>query len=130
MVFQGSPGGRDLNEASCPIPEHIFSSIHRATPQEALSIAKLLPDLQRAKLALFCYARAHLRETGRALATICNDNDLLREGGAAGQALIEQRLVPSDAAKKSHSKITLASPSTRHIFVSLDAEDEDDEAAA
>jgi len=130
MIFQGSPGGRDLNEASCPIPEHVFSTIHRATPREALSIARLLPDLQRAKLALFCYARAHLRDAGRAIATACADNDLLREGGAAGQALIEQRLVPNETAKKSHSKITLASPATRHVFVSLDPGDEDDEDAA
>ncbi len=125
MIFQSASIGRDLNEAACPIPESIFSTIHRATPQEAIAISRLLPDLQRAKLALFCYARAHLREAGCAIATACRDHDLIREGGAAGQALIEQRGVAKTARHKGHSKITLASPATQHIFVSLDEKEED-----
>jgi hypothetical protein len=133
MIFQGTPINRDLNEAACPIPDSVFSTIHHATPQEALTISKLLPDVQRARLALFCYARGHLREAGCAIATACHDNDLIREGGAAGEALIGQRFVPKagmrhKASKITLAKITLATPATQHIFATDDYTDEEDAA--
>ncbi len=116
-------------ETVCPVPEHVLSAIHRATPHEALNISKLLPGPQRARFALFCYARTHLREAGLAIAIGCSDEDLVREGGIAGQALIAQRALPKvDRGSKSRAPVSLATPSNQHLFATND--EDDDEAAA
>jgi len=130
MAYQLRSLGSDYDDTLCPVPEHVFSSIHRATPQEAAVISRLLPDVQRARLALFCYSRNHLRETGRAIATVCNDQDLIREGGIAGQALIAQRLLPKTAFEsKTRAKITLATPAMRHHFAISDFGEDEEEVA-
>jgi len=127
MARQFYPSFRDLSEL-CPVPDNVFTLIHRATPTEAIAIAKLLPDVQRAKLAFFCYARAHLRECGRAIATACSEEDLVREGGIVAHAIIAQRSLLA-VAQKAGSKITLASPATQQqVFMMVDCDD-DEEAA-
>jgi hypothetical protein len=119
----------DHNDTACPVPEHVLSAIHRATPHEALAISKLLPGTQRAKFALFCYARTHLREAGLAIAIGCSDEDLVREGGIAGQALIAQRALPkADRSARSRAPVSLATPSNQHLFITQDEEDAEDEA--
>ncbi len=122
----------DYNDTACPVPEHVLSAIHRATPHEALNISKLLPGIQRARFALFCYARTHLREAGLAIAIGCSDEDLVREGGIAGQALIAQRALPkADRGTRSRAPVSLATPSNQHLFITQDEEDDaEDEAAA
>jgi len=121
----------DYSETVCPVPEHVLSAIHRATPHEALNISKLLPGTQRARFALFCYARTHLREAGLAIAIGCTDEDLVREGGIAGQALIAQRALPkTDRGSKSRMPISLATPSNQHLFASAAEDEAEDEEAA
>ncbi len=115
----------DYSETVCPVPEHVLSAINRASPHEALTISKLLPGTQRARFALFCYARTHLREAGLAIAIGCSDEDLVREGGIAGQALIAQRALPkTDRGSRTRAPVSLATPSNQHLFVSQD-EDQD-----
>ncbi len=93
-----------------------------------LAISKLLPGTQRAKFALFCYARTHLREAGLAIAIGCSDEDLVREGGIAGQALIAQRALPkADRSARSRAPVSLATPSNQHLFITQDEEDAEDE---
>jgi len=121
----------DYSETTCPVPEHVLSAIHRATPHEALNIAKLLPGVQRARLALFCYARTHLRDAGLAIAIGCSDEDLVREGGIAGQALIVQRTLPkADRGPRMRAPVSLATPSNQHLFITRDEDDAEDEVAA
>jgi hypothetical protein len=87
-----------------------------------------LPGTQRAKFALFCYARTHLREAGLAIAIGCSDEDLVREGGIAGQALIAQRALPkADRSARSRAPVSLATPSNQHLFITQDEEDAEDE---
>jgi hypothetical protein len=117
----------DYSETVCPVPEHVLSAIHRASPHEALNISKLLPGTQRARFALFCYARTHLREAGLAIAIGCTDEDLVREGGIAGQALIAQRALPKADRSRSRAPVSLATPSNQHLFLTQDDEDNDED---
>ena len=72
------------------IIDMLFGQICRATPGEARSLSMILTESERADMALFCYARNHLREQGRSIAAACNPVALVRAGGAAGQALLLQ----------------------------------------
>ncbi len=69
------------------ISQALFARICRATPEEARNVAMTLPGDIRARLALFCNARAHLRVIGRAIAGTCTLNQLVSEGGQAGIVL-------------------------------------------
>ena len=86
-----------VNEPSSPVSDEVLGTIMRATPAEAMTIARLLPERQRAQLALFCYERVHLREKGCAIAIACDDHELVRAGGMAGEALLVQRRVPQSS---------------------------------
>jgi hypothetical protein len=119
------------SEDNCPVPEQLLGTIHRATPAEAMALARLLPDAQRAKLALFCYKRSHLRDSGLAIAVACTDGDLVKYGGVSGQALIVQRRLPSDGpAFKPRANVTLSTPALQHLFVTGDDAHHADEDAA
>ncbi len=94
------------NEPSAPVADDIMAAIVHATPAEALTISRLLPERERAKLALFCYERVHLRDTACAIAIACENSELIRQGGMAGEALIVQRRLPT--ASGSRHKVSLA----------------------
>ena len=86
-----------VNEPSSPVSDEVLGTIMRATPAEAMTISRLLPERQRAQLAIFCYERVHLRDKGCAIAIACDNHELVRGGGMAGEALIIQRSLPSAA---------------------------------
>ncbi len=67
--------------------EALVAGLYRATPAEARQLAIRLPEAARAQLALFCYARMHLRQIGLAIAAVCSEASLFDEGGVAGRAL-------------------------------------------
>ena len=94
------------NEPSSPVPDEVLAAIIHATPAEAMTISRLLPERQRAQLALFCYERVHLRETGCAIAIACDNGELVRVGGMAGEALIVQRGLP--VASSTGRRVSLA----------------------
>lgn len=77
--------------------DRIFARVCRATPEDARLIGAELPPAERARIALICYSKMHLREVGRALASTCDEFSLTREGGVGGAALYAARSVASDA---------------------------------
>ena len=79
-----------LTEERIPLSEALFAQICRASPDEARTLSLLLSPSERAKLALFCNARTHLRDRGRAIAEVCTEHSLLLEGGHAGVVLFDQ----------------------------------------
>ena len=81
--FQVSDEGADVTE-------RLFGLVCRSTPEEAQSLCATLPEGERARLALFCNARAHVRAVGRAIASTCSKAALVREGGYAGLVLYDQ----------------------------------------
>ena len=79
-----------LSDGRTAATETLFTQICRATPDEARSLAMLLPVPERAALALACNARTHLRDHGRAIAGTCTRESLVAEGGQAGLVLFGQ----------------------------------------
>ena len=80
-------------------------------------IATVAPDV-RAQLATYCYRRGHLRAIGLAVASTCDEYDLVTWGGTAGAALFARsREVPAEPPALSHyaarRKVTLASAPLR-----------------
>jgi hypothetical protein len=105
-MSRSKPSAHPGNEPSSPVPDEVLKAIMHATPAEAMTISRLLPERQRAQLALFCYERVHLRDTGCAIAVACDTSELVRVGGMAGEALVVQRRLPSPAA--STRRVSLA----------------------
>ena len=83
------------NEDPCPITEQLFGQLRRASPPDAVEIAKALPDPQRARLATFCYYRSHLRALGLMIASTCDRNALVGAGGGAGDTIYHQSRDPN-----------------------------------
>jgi hypothetical protein len=94
------------NEAGCPVSDAIISRLYRADDVDIRAIASELPEATRAELALFCYARAHLRNIGRQIAEACDRETLIRAGNL-GLALAQRRIEPAER-MRSFSKVTLA----------------------
>ena len=73
-----------------PVSEEMFGQICRASPDQAQLLSMCLPMSARAQLAVFCYARTHLRDRGRAIAAACSEVALQLEAGIAGSMLFGQ----------------------------------------
>ena len=65
-----------------PVSDLVLSRLYRANKVEVEEIAAALPPEARARLAVFCFARAPLREAGRQIAWMCDPATLIRNGGA------------------------------------------------
>ena len=79
-----------LANETFPVPEEMFRQICRASPDEARHLSMSLTMSARAQLAVFCYARTHLRDRGRAIAAACTEVALQLEAGIAGNILFGQ----------------------------------------
>ncbi len=105
------------SEDNLPISDGLFARILRSSPQEAQALAADLPARTRARLALFCHARAHLRQVGQAIASACDQGSLTLEGGLSGASLYAQVRDGTGEARSSASSasasraISLAKPS-------------------
>ena len=84
------------NDAT-PIDDEMVSKLCRTTLEEARQLAMLLPLDARARLALFCNARNHLRERGRVIAGACTEQALHLEAGFAGAMLFAQSTGGADS---------------------------------
>jgi hypothetical protein len=114
------------------VPEELIGRLYRATES---SVFEMLPDMSvqdRAYLAMFCYRKSHLHRIGLAIAATCDENVLVQTWGTAlGQTLYAQsREEPATrqrAPGQHRSKITLATLSGSTPFMSLDADDVDED---
>ena len=105
-----------LNEEPCPVPVQLFGKLHKSSPPDAAEIAKTLPEAQRARLAVFCYHRQHLRSLAFAIASTCERESLIKAAGGAGEVIFKQSRDPNQALSAAvlprnagqTSKITLA----------------------
>ncbi len=103
-----------LNAADdlCPVPESLFGQLYRSHPNGLQELVATIPARTRAMLALFCYRRAHLHPLSLAIASTCDQSDLIDAGGRPGAALYElsrQADAPVVAAQESgRRKISLA----------------------
>jgi hypothetical protein len=99
---------------ACPIPADVLMVLYRSEAEVAVDLARALPNHVRARLALHCYSRAHLRPLGLAIAGSCNPGDLERLAGMTGKVLAEQsaggtrRFGMHDVRSSSKAPISLA----------------------
>jgi hypothetical protein len=84
------------NEEACPVPDHFLARLYRSTTVEARDLCLPLPEPVRARLALFCGARVHLRDLARTIAATCAQSALIREGRESGRVLWEDARRPAD----------------------------------
>jgi hypothetical protein len=86
--------------------------LYGAASQSAADIVGHLSTSERAKLAVFCYGRAHLNAIGLAVAATCDLDHLIAasSSAAAGQALFVQsrEIAPEKRAVGRRPAITLA----------------------
>jgi len=108
----------DSDSDACPVTDDMLGQLYRAS-KEGLPelIATVSPDV-RAALASYCYRRGHLQGIGLAIASTCEEHDLVRWGGVAGAALYARsretaRVAPVASHYAARQKITLASGSLR-----------------
>ena len=112
------PLGAIPNEDPCPITEQLLNQLRRASPPDAVEIAKAFPDPQRARLATFCYYRRHLHALGLMIASSCDRNALVAAGGGAGDTIYRQSRDPNktlseEVGYRPQKPITLAGPNVR-----------------
>ena len=76
-------------EVSVPTESEIFNQILTG-PSNAVEIGESLPELQRARVAQFCYNRVHMRELGLRLASTCSMVSLKSAFGRAADVVYKQ----------------------------------------
>jgi hypothetical protein len=122
-----------LERDVCPVGDEMLGALYRASEHGLPALIESVPPLTRAMLALFCYRRSHLQPLALAIASSCEERDLVHWGAALGSALymmsrkLETKLAPVSSAR---SKITLPSkPLATFARIDLDPDDEMDDAA-
>ena len=104
----------------CPVSEDMLGRLYRSGHDDLAGIVSTLPEIQRARLAVFCYGRAHLSDMGRVIASTCDHQVLVDVADQLGSVLYAQsRHLPAAAAAAvpwAHRKVTLAS---RHAPAAL-----------
>jgi hypothetical protein len=109
---------RHLDVDPCPVSDEMLGQLYRASEHGLPAlIATVSPEI-RAALASYCYRRGHLQAIGLAIASTCEEHDLVAWGGTAGAVLFARsRAAAADSPALSHyaarQKITLANISLK-----------------
>jgi hypothetical protein len=77
-------------EASCPVSLDVLGQLYRSDKSSVVEMLKDFPEDKRARLALFCYNRSHLRDLALAIAETCDASRLAELAGTLGQVLAAQ----------------------------------------
>lgn len=100
------------NEPTSPVSLDLLALLMRADDPRISQIVLELSEERRAALAVYCFARAHMRALGLRIARDCGGDALWAAGGTMGRSLAEQAehggafdVGPSQWARK---KVTLA----------------------
>jgi hypothetical protein len=73
------------------ISEGLIGRLHNATESTVLELVAALRSNQRASLAMHCYRKSHLRQTGLTIASTCDLTTLVHVcGPLRGQAIFAQ----------------------------------------
>src|SRR5687768_1840886 len=98
-------------EEVCPIPESLLGDLYRSSPEGLHALVESIPAQVRSMLAVYCSRRAHLSTLGLAIASTCDQIELIRSGGQLGAALFARSRDTPLVALKKRRKITLPSGS-------------------
>jgi hypothetical protein len=120
-----------LERDVCPVGDEMLGALYRASQHGLPALIESVPPLTRAMLALFCYRRSHLQPLALAIASSCEERDLVHWGAALGSALYMMSRKPETKAPaaSSRSKVTLPTkPLATFARIDLDLDDETDNA--
>ena len=78
-----------VSDAPAPTQAEAMQQL-MSNPADAVEIGKKLPELQRARIAQFCYGRVHMRELGLRLASTCDLMTLKATFGRGGEVVFKQ----------------------------------------
>ena len=102
-----------LNEEPCPVPEAVLGQLYSASPLNLAALTESIPSDSRARLAVYCYRRAHLASIGLAIAATCEEQELANHGGNLGEDLfVKSRTAEArgtDTYYERRRKVTLSS---------------------
>jgi hypothetical protein len=71
----------------CPVGDDLLGQLYRAHENGLSALVSSVSSDVRAMLALYCYRRSHLHSMGVAVATTCEERDLVQWGGRVGSTL-------------------------------------------
>src|ERR1700736_3732202 len=71
----------------CPVREDLLGKMYRANENGLPQLLESVSSDVREMLALFCYRRSHLHSLALAIATSCDERELVQLGGRVGSAL-------------------------------------------
>jgi hypothetical protein len=115
-IAQSGFADRDDQAAMTVALERLYG----AAIQSVTGIVENLSASERAKLAVFCYGRAHLNAIGLTIAATCDLDHLIAasSSAAAGQVLFTQsrETAPEKRSISRRPVITLATPATRPVL--------------
>jgi hypothetical protein len=120
----------------CPVQDDLLGAMYRASESGLPQLVESVSSDVRAMLALFCYRRSHLHSLALAIASSCNERELIQLGGRVGSTLYAlSRESPATRSSPSSSygnrkPITLSTkPLSTFSPVEDELDDEDLEAA-
>ncbi|BAT58886.1 hypothetical protein GJW-30_1_01414 [Variibacter gotjawalensis] len=91
--------------------DEIIGQLYSAGTANVADVLASASDIQKARLALFCYERAHMRAIGLAVAATCDPAALIEAGGKLGEAIYAQaRTGTAPIPAPARRSITLATP--------------------
>jgi len=94
-------------EEECPVAESLLGALYRSSREGLETLIETIPAQARARLAIYCYRRAHLSDLGMTIASRCEFTDLIEAGGDAGLAVFTKSRQPKPVAVEKRPKISL-----------------------
>ncbi len=86
----------------CPVSDVMLGRLYQAPAEGIAELVSTLDSEIRAKLALYCYRRAHLQQIGFAIAAACDRDMLYYIGGNVGNALFDRAHTEADPKEPTH----------------------------
>lgn len=78
------------NEAVAPINLETLALLLRSPGERVQSIVRSMQPLERARLAVFCVGRCHMRKLGFDIAAQCDEPSLWQVAGQLGATIYDQ----------------------------------------
>jgi hypothetical protein len=108
--------GRAEADRECPVPLDVLGDLYRADAETLAERLQALSDEQRARLALYCYGKAHMRDLALTVAATCGADKLEEVAGPLGRVIAAQStgkrrsfgVEPAPTSGKPKAKISLA----------------------
>ncbi len=90
MVAKRKAEVTEYQAQTAPVSEADVLSQLMNDPKDGVAVGESLPEMQRARIAQFCYQRVHMRELGLRLASTCGLNSLKAAFGRGGEVVYQQ----------------------------------------